>query len=109
MIKHIGFIEFCDALGDDYTYRAKEVLWDFFESIEEDDNPIVLDAVAIRCEYNVSNWELVQHDYELLEVDEIQADTTFEDKFKLLVERLENRTMVIYSDYEEDLIVYAAF
>lgn len=109
MIKHIGFVEFCDALDEDFTYRAKEILWEFFESIEEPDNPIELDPIAIRCEFSEGNFELVQHDYELLEVEEIQADTTFEDKFKTLVDRLENRTMVIYSDFEEDLIVYASF
>jgi hypothetical protein len=109
MIKTINFNDFSDALDDDFSFRAKEVLWDFFESIEEPDNPLELDAVAIRCEYSEGNFEEVQHDYELLEVEEIQETTTQEDKFNLLVERLNNRTLVVYSDFEEDLIVYQSY
>jgi hypothetical protein len=107
MIRVVGYHEFYDDLRDHYSSSAVDALWDYFEMMETEDNQIHFDPVAIRCEYYESNLEDVLNDYTLLDEQEIQ-DNDYDARFELAVERLSNKTIVVYSNADEDIILFQA-
>lgn len=52
IVKTVSRSDFIDELGDDFSYDAKNALYDYFEEFSDDvGETIELDRVAIRC-----NW-----------------------------------------------------
>ena len=46
-----------------WSYEAAEALVEWFEEMEEHDNPMPLDRVAIRCDWTEYDLESVDFDY----------------------------------------------
>lgn len=47
---------------DNFSWEARELLFDFFEEIDEN---MELDVIAISCDFYENDWETVAQDYSL--------------------------------------------
>ena len=82
-----------------FSYEAKNLLFDYFEEVEEaTGEEIELDVVAICCEYEENDFEYIAQQY-----DELEDDST-EDE---VVEFLEHNTQ--YIGKTSSGLVYASF
>lgn len=85
--------------GQQFSYDALGLLFDYFEEIEPD---MELDVVAICCEYIEATIPEIARDYSI----DIPAGATPEDEWEIVVEWLNENTFVVGS--VEDKIVYAS-
>ncbi len=51
--------------GTQFSYDALDLLFDYFEEIETEDNPIELDVIAICCDYSESSYKDIIEYYSL--------------------------------------------
>jgi hypothetical protein len=79
MKQTINLYQFRDAFqrmdrGEQFSYEALEILWDWFEDLEKmDGQEIELDVIAICCDYTESSVEQLIRDYSI-DCDEIEED-----------------------------------
>ena len=85
--------------GQQFSYDALGLLFDYFEEIEPD---MELDVVAICCEYLEATVSEIVRDYAI----DIPAGTTPEQEWELTIDWLSRNTFVVGS--VEDKIVYAS-
>ena len=90
--------------NDNFSYEARELLFDYFEEIDED---MELDVIAICCEYYEDSADSIASNY---------MDNTEYEEFKLLSEEEQTEGIREYLENETCLIgetstgfVYAAF
>ena len=101
--------DFCDAFRvmdrlENFTYKGREMLFVYFEQLEEDTGEeIELDVIAICCDFGQEDWRDITQNYDI-DLSDCDAD---DDKFGTVVEYLEEHTTVVGIDGES--IVYAAF
>jgi len=61
----INFNEFCDGLGNGFSYEGKQVLFDYLENLEiETGEDIEFDPVGIRCEFSESDLDELIEQYD---------------------------------------------
>lgn len=91
---------FSDAnRGDNFSYEAKHLLFDYFEELEESCGiEIELDVIAICCEYEENDFEYIAQQYDGLE------DDASEDE---VIEFLQENTQ--YVGKTSSGLVYASF
>lgn len=96
-----------DIYKNNFSYEAREILFDYFESYEEDTNQeIDFDLVSICCEFSESTLNELLHDYAHMMTDEQMQDTDGVQSF------LEHNSIVCgsYVDSDGDTVfVYAQF
>ena len=109
MKQTINLYDFRDAFascnrGEQFTYAALEVLFDYFESFEDDTGEeIELDVIAICCEYSEETWNEIADNYSI-----DTSDCKTDDDGKQAVEEylLDNTSLCGMTD---NTLVYAQF
>ena len=84
-----------ETYANSFSYEGLELLYNW---IDESDENIELDVVALCCDFTESDITTIQHDYEL------PADTTFDE----VLEYLQDNTIVV-GVTEQKTIVYYTF
>lgn len=87
--------------SDNFSYAGLCALFDYLEELDEN---LELDVVAICFDYSEQGFEDIANDYDI-DLNECEDD---QEKFDTVLEYLNDHTSVIYSD-GEDLILYANF
>jgi hypothetical protein len=102
MKKSITFSDFCDAFRaydryEAFGYDGLRVIFDFFESYEEETGEEVeLDVIAICCDYNISDAATIarEHSIDLAHLD--AEDDDYEEQCEeAVLEYLHDNTMVL--------------
>ena len=104
MKQTIGLSEFRSAFfhadrNNNFSYEAQELLFDYFEEVDED---MELDVIAICCDYIEADVDTIIQDYSL-ELD----DMTDEGKEEYVREWISEETSLIGETHTG--FVYAAF
>ena len=107
MIQQINFNEFCNRFiqmdkNDNFTYKGKEVLFNYLENLEEETGQnIELDIIALCCEYTeYANIEEYLKDYNNQHDKKAEKET--EEEFnKRIEEEINDKTTLI--KFGEDL------
>ncbi len=105
MKQTIGIQEFHDAFirmdrKDNFSYTARELLFDYFEEIDEN---MELDVIAICCDFYENDWETIAQHYSI-DLSECHFE---EEKEQVVREYLEENTYVV--GQTPSGFVYAAF
>jgi len=112
MRKTMSIYDFRDEMEDDFSYEACEIIFDALEDLDED---LEFDRVAIRCEYNESTTSEIFEDYAkhtwgedfIQEYENAEQD----EKDDMIEAFLENETWLL-GTFEEDserVFIYQAF
>ena len=88
--------------ADNFSIDGLEALFDMFEEIDPD---MELDVIAICCDYSESDFQDIADDYDI-DLSDCQDDA---ERFNTVVEYLQDETHVVYSDVDDDVIVYQNF
>lgn len=79
--------------GKQFSYEGLNELYDYLENLESDmGEPIELDVIALCCDYAEDNVYNVLAQYNLETIEE-----------------LENKTMVVWHDQENAIVLYQQF
>jgi hypothetical protein len=90
---HDAFVNY--GRTDNFSYEARDMLFDYFESIESDNGEeIELDVIAICCEYSEDSLEDVIANYSI-DVSECEDDEDEDGKLEIVANYLENETSLI--------------
>jgi hypothetical protein len=114
MKQSITFSAFCDAFRahdryDSFGYDGLRVIFDYFESYEEETGEdIELDVIAICCDYNIDDSATIARDYRI-DLSHLDAeDDDYEEQCEeAVMEYLNDHTMVLGQC--KDGIVYQCF
>jgi len=87
---------------DSFSIAGLEALFEMFEEIDPD---MELDVIAVCCDYSESNFQDIANDYDI----DLSDCADDEERFDAVVEYLQDSTHVVYSDYDDNVIVYANF
>ena len=114
MKQSITFSAFCDAFHahgryDSFGYEGLRVIFDYFESYEEETGAdIELDVIAICCDYNLEHYTDIASNYSIdLSHLEAEDDDYDEQCEEAVMEYLNKHTMVLGQC--KDGIVYQCF
>jgi hypothetical protein len=82
---------------NNFTYEAREALFNYYETLEEDTGEqMELDVIAICCDWTEYDNDELINDYDyMLEREEDEDETEYIDR---LIEHLEKRTHIIKLD-----------
>jgi hypothetical protein len=90
---------------DNFSYQGYEVLFDYFEEIDSD---MVLDVIAICCEYSEESVSAIARNYSIDLNDANPEDDDYEDQCKEIVrDYLNDHTSLVGET--ADGFVYACF
>ena len=90
--------------GTQFSYEALNLLFDHFEEIETEDNPIELDVIAICCDYSEDTYDNIARNYSIEDLE----DLSIEDKKQAIEDFLNDRTILI-GQSDDDNLVYLQF
>ena len=90
--------------GTQFSYDALDLLFDYFEEIETEDNPIELDVIAICCDYSEDTYDNIARNYSIEDLE----DLSIEDKKQAIEDFLNDRTILI-GQSDDDNLVYLQF
>ena len=90
--------------GTQFSYDALDLLFDHFEEIETEDNPIELDVIAICCDYSEDTYDNIARNYSIEDLE----DLSIEDKKQAIEDFLNDRTILI-GQSDDDNLVYLQF
>ena len=90
--------------GTQFSYEALNLLFDHFEEIETEDNPIELDVIAICCDYSEDTYDNIARNYSIEDLE----DLSIEDKKQAIEDFLNDRTILI-GQSDNDNLVYLQF
>ncbi len=104
----LGFCSFCDQFEDpnhqDFTYKAKELLYEYFC---ENNLNLEVQAVDLCTEYNEYTWDECVKEFNI-DLSDIDDDDDEDDAIqKLVKEYLDENTIVVGTT--ADSIVYVSF
>ena len=100
---HDAFVSY--GRTDNFSYEARDMLFDYFESIESDTGEeIELDVIAICCEYTEDSLEDVIANYSI-DVSECEDET---DRHAVVSDYLNDNTVLI-GETGPNSYVYLAF
>ena len=100
---HDAFVSY--GRTDNFSYEARDMLFDYFESIERDTGEeIELDVIAICCEYTEDSLEDVIANYSI-DVSECEDET---DRHAVVSDYLNDNTVLI-GETGPNSYVYLAF
>jgi hypothetical protein len=105
MKQTIGLNEFRQAFqdynrSDNFSYEGLELLFDYFEEVDEN---MELDVIAICCDFNEDNYEDIANNYSI-DLDEYETE---EEKEEAVQDYLQDNTCFIGKTDEG--FVYQAF
>ena len=101
---HDAFVNY--GRTDNFSYEARDLLFDYFESIESDTNEeIELDVIAICCEYAEDSLEDVISNYSI-DVSELEDDEA--SQILLVTDYLNDNTSLV-GVTSDNTFVYLAF
>jgi hypothetical protein len=104
----VNLYDFRDAFRqadrmENFSYEGLEILFDYFEQIEEDSGQeLELDVIAICCEYNEDTFEDIASNYSI-NIEGLDED----DAEEAVLEYLNENTSVI--GIADKSIIYAVF
>ena len=102
--------DFIDAFNaanrtDQFSYEAREILFDYFEQYEEETGEqIELDVIGICCEYSEDHWADIADNYSI-DLSGLEDDG---EKKEAVRDFLENHTMIV-GETSEDAFIYQIF
>lgn len=89
---------------ENFSYEALGLLFDYFESYEEDTGQeIELDVIAICCEYSEDNFSDIANNYSI-DLEGLEG----EERIEAVVDYLNDHTTVV-GLVNDETIVYLAF
>ena len=88
--------------ADNFSIAGLKALFDMFEEIDPD---MELDVIAICCDYSESNFQDIADDYDI----DLSDCADDEERFNTVLEYLQDETHVVYTDCDDNVIVYANF
>ena len=102
---------------ENFSINGLRALYSFFDELSDDTGqPFELDVIAICCDFSeltykeiASNYDIVSYD-ELAELDDShddESDDFNEEQQELIVDRLNEETIVVYHDDEK--VLYQQF
>lgn len=90
--------------GDNFTWEGLKSLFDYLDTMGDEDEPYDLDVVAICCDYRECDFMEVIEDYRL----DFSECETEEEARKAVIEYLQNVTTYV-GEGENGSLVFAAF
>jgi len=87
---------------DNFSIDGLKALFEMFEEIDSD---MELDVIAICCDYSESDAQDIADNHGI----DLSDCADDEERFNTVVEYLQEETQVVYSDCDDDVIVYANF
>ena len=109
MYQSINEYQFRDAfksMGRDnqFSYGALNLLFNYFEEIEEGGTPVELDVIAICCDYSEATYEEIASNYSIEDLE----DLSIEDKNQTIEDFLNDRTILV-GITSDNKLVYLQF
>jgi len=110
MKQSVNFSQFVDAFHamkryDSFGYHGLRIIFDYLKEYEESTGEdIVLDVIAICCDYSMNDYATIAQDYR---IDLSDADGDAEEEERIVTEYLEENTIVL--GVCADGIVYQCF
>ena len=86
-----------------FSYDGLEALYKFLEDMSEDTGePCELDVVGLCCDFSEDTYKDILSNYDLASFEEI-SELGDDEQMELIVERLNEETIVVYHDDEKVL------
>jgi hypothetical protein len=109
MKQTVNFYAFCRAFENsrpnNFSYEGMGILWDYFESYENDCGvEVELDVVAICCDYSEEHWTDIAENYDI-DLSELEAEN---DKKQAVMDYLGDNTTVC-GETKNGCFVYQCF
>lgn len=77
--------------GTQFSYGALNILFNYFEEIEEGGTPVELDVIAICCDYSEATYEEIASNYSIEDLE----DLSIEDKNQTIEDFLNDNTILL--------------
>lgn len=91
--------------ADNFSSAGLSALFEYLEESEQDaGDELELDVIALCCDFTESPFDEIANDYSI-----DLACAYPEDQFSMILEFLENETVVVYSDEDTGMILYQNF
>jgi hypothetical protein len=74
-----------------FSYEALDLLFNYLEELETRENPILLDVIAICCDYSECTHEEIANNYSIEDLE----DLSIEDKNQAIEDFLNDNTILI--------------
>ena len=88
---------------DQFSYDGLEALYEFLEDMSQDTGEdYELDVVGLCCDFSEDTYKDILSNYDLASFEEM-AELDDDEQMELIVERLNEETIVVYHDDEKVL------